>query len=340
MRPDSDYHSRRTVLKQTTAGISGIGIASLAGCTGTDEEGSPGEMTIASTYEPGHVVVDASEVFQEMVEDETDGELEVEISEGGAYGGEEEITDLCREGTVEAHADSRWPYMMYADDYAFVNIPVVFDDFEHLVRVTEHEDFDPAHEAMREEGNQFMMGEWIYRGQRHFTSNEPVYEPADVEGMDLRLPEIDEWVSIWSEIGADPTPVALDELYSALQTGVVEASEGDLPQIHSFNLQEVQDYLSLTGHHLQVGALYMNDDFYQSLDESHQDLVDEAAAEATQQISEQAREEEEELFDELEDEGMEIVEDVDQEAFQNAAEPVVDDMFDDWSGEWEDWQAI
>lgn len=339
MTRGSSCHGRRTVLKQTAAGVSGLSLAAIAGCAGNGNGGG-NEITIASTYEPGHVVVDAAEEFKETVEEESDGELEVTVSEGGAYGGEEEITDLCREGTIEAHADSRWPYMMYAEDYSFVNIPVVFEDYDHLVRVTEHDDFQPAHDEMREDGNQFMMGEWIYRGLRHFTANEPVYEPSDVEGMELRLPEIDEWVDIWSEIGASPTPVALDELYSGLQTGVVDASEGDIPQIHSHNLQEVQDSLSLTGHHVQVGALYMNDDFYQGLDESQQELVDDASLEATQQISEEAREEEDDLFDELEDDGMEIVEDVDQDAFQDAAEPVVEDMFDDWAGEWDDWRDI
>ncbi|ELY96344.1 TRAP transporter substrate-binding protein [Natrialba taiwanensis] len=338
MAHGSDYHSRRTVLKRTAVGASGLGLTAVVGCLGGGSGGN--EITIASTYEPGHVVVDAAEEFKSIVEAESDDELEVTVSEGGAYGGEEEISDLCREGTVEAHADSRWPYMMYAEDYSFVNIPIVFEDYEHLTRVTEHEDFQPAHEEMRSDGNQFMMGEWIYRGLRHFTSNEPVREPSDVDGIELRLPEIDEWVDIWSEIGANPTPVSLDELYSGLQTGVVEASEGDVPQIHSFNLQEVQDYLSLTGHHVQVGALYMNDEFYQGLDDAHQELVDEASVEATQQISADARENEETLFQELEDAGMEIIEDVDQDAFRNAAEPVVEEMFGDWAGEWDDWRQI
>ncbi|WP_323174519.1 TRAP transporter substrate-binding protein [Natrialba sp. PRR66] len=338
MAHGSDYHSRRTVLKRTAVGASGLGLTAVAGCLGGGSGAN--EITIASTYEPGHVVVDAAEEFKSIVEEESDDELEVTVSEGGAYGGEEEISDLCREGTVEAHADSRWPYMMYAENYSFVNIPIVFEDYDHLTRVTEHEDFQPAHEEMRSDGNQFMMGEWIYRGLRHFTSNEPVREPSDVDGIELRLPEIDEWVDIWSEIGANPTPVSLDELYSGLQTGVVEASEGDVPQIHSFNLQEVQDYLSLTGHHVQVGALYMNDEFYQGLDDAHQELVDEASVEATQQISADARENEETLFQELEDAGMEIIEDVDQDAFRNAAEPVVEEMFGDWAGEWDDWRQI
>lgn len=356
---------RRSFIKKTALGAGTLGITSLAGCSGNGGDGGDGgdngsdgdnvsdgddgngnagpgsvEMTMASSYEPDHVSVQAAERFKEIVEDETDGDFSIDIVAGGSYGGEGEIAELTREGALEAHADSRWPFTQYTPEYEFVNIPVVFEDFDHLVRVTESEEFEPAFEQMRSEGNQRMIGQWIDRGLRHFTSNEPVREPADVEGVDLRLPPLDRWVAIWEELGANPTTVALDELYSALQTGTVAASEGDIPQIHSFNLDEVQDYLSYTGHHVQVAALYMNEDFYQDLDESYRTLVDEASQEATEEISQTVRDQISEMETELEEGGMELIEDVDREAFQDAARPVVEDMFEDFAGTLDEWQEI
>lgn len=355
---------RRTFLKKTALGTSTLGITSLAGCSGngggsgdggdsttsggsttsgdSSSGGSAGsvEMTLASSYEPDHVSVQAAERFKEIVEDETDGNFTINIVAGGSYGGEGEIAELTREGALEAHADSRWPFVQYAPEYEFVNIPVVFEDFDHLVRVTESDEFQPALEQIRSEGNQRMIGQWIDRGLRHFTSNKPVRKPADVEGIDLRLPPLDNWVAIWEELGANPTTVSLDELYSALQTGTVDASEGDIPQIHSFNLNEVQDYLSYTGHHVQVAALYMNDNFYQNLDETYQTVVDEASQQATQEISENVRDQISEMESELQEGGMELVKDVDSEAFLEQARPVVEDMFENFAGTLDKWQEI
>lgn len=347
-----DTIRRRTVLKKSLLGTSALGITSVAGCLGGgggDGNGSGNgsgngggggpSATIASSYESSHVTVQAADRFKEIVEEEAN-DFSVEIVPGGSYGGEGEIAEQVRQGSIEAHADSRWPFTQYAPEYEFVNIPIVFEDFEHLVRVTESEEFQPGLERIVSEGNQRMIGQWIDRGLRQFTSNEPVREPADVEGVDLRLPPLDNWITIWEALGANPTTVALDELYSALQTGTVEASEGDIPQIHSFNLNEVQDYLSYTGHHVQVGALYMNENFYQGLDSSYQDLVDEASQQATQEISESVRNQISDMETELQEGGMELIQDVDREAFRETARPVVEDMFDDFAGTLDQWQSI
>lgn len=337
--------NRRSVIKRTAMGAGVLGLSSLAGCTAdTGNDGSnvddTVEMTFASSYETDHVSVQAAQRFKEIVEEKSDGEFLVEIIAGGSYGGEGEITQLCREGVLEAHADSRWPFENYTPEYYFINIPIVFEDFEHLVRVTNSAEFQPALDKIISEGNQRKIGEWVDRGRRHFTSNVPVRNPADVEGIKLRLPPIEEWVAIWEELGADPTTVALDELYSSLLTGTVEASEGDIPQIHSFDLNEVQDYLSYTGHHVQVAALYMNEEFYQGLDDDYRDLVDEAATEATQEISSGVREAISDMEAELEDKGMELVKNVDQEAFVEGARPVVEGLFENFEGTLDQWQSI
>jgi TRAP-type transport system periplasmic protein len=338
MRGKRDGVRRRHVLKGG-AGIATAGVVGLAGCTG-DDDGDV-SMTIASTFEPGHINVEAAEMFEEEIEEESDGEIEVEVSAGGAYGAEDEIGELVADGEPEAHAAGTVPFLQYASEYWFFGNPFVLEDYDHLLRVMDDEIMDGAEETMIENGNQRPIGQQIYRGLRQFTANEPIETPEDLQGLSLRLPELDPWVDIWSQIGASPTPVALDELYSALQTGTVDSSEGDAEQIHSFNLQEVQTHLSLTEHLVETGNLYMNEDFLQGLDESHQDLVLEIGQSVTEEASEQAQDREEELIDELEEEGMTVVDDVDQDAFDEAAEPVVDQWFEaEWVGTWDEVQDI
>lgn len=331
--------SRREVLNRTAVGLGGISIAGLAGCLGDDNGG--GDATLASSFEEGHVLVDAAEEFADQVEDETDGAVSIEVIPGGSYGAEDEITEQVQDGVIEMSSAGGMPYSMFTPEYYFFDNPFVVEDLNHLRQIEDSEQFGTGQERLTEEGNQRHIGSFIYRGLRQFTANEPIREPADLDGIDLRLPELDPWVSIWEEVGASATAVALDELYSALEQGVAEASEGDAEQINSFNLHEVQDYLSLTEHQVQAGGLYINEEFFQGLDEANQDVVLEAAEAASVSASQQAEDDEQDIIAELEAEGMEIIDDVDQDAFLELAEPAVNDLFEsEWEGTWDEWRNV
>lgn len=336
---------RRSVIRGFGAGA----IAATAGCSGLgggdgggggNESGGGGgggvSMTIASTFEPGHILVQAAENFKEQIEEESGGDISVEISPGGSYGSEDEIGEIVSEGGVEAHSAGSFPYYQFAPEYWFFGCPFVLPDYEQLLSVLESDEMQEAHDTLIENGNQRPIGQQIYRGARHFTSNTPVRSPDDVAGLNLRLPELDPWVQIWESVGVSPTPVALDELYSALEQGVADASEGGAEQISSFNLHEVQSHLSLTGHLIANGNIYINESFYQGLDQSQQDMIMEVGQQATQSAAETAQSREEELINELGEQGMEIVEDVDHEAFQQAASPAVEELFETtWEFDWE-----
>lgn len=323
--------TRRGVLRGTAA----VGLLGVVGTPSVSAQEV--DMTIASAFEPGHINVEASEMFAEAIAEETDGDVGVEVVPGGAYGAEDEIGELVAERGVEAHAAGTFPYFQYSPDYWFFGNPFVMEDYDHLLRVMDSELMEGGFEAMRENGNQRPIGQQIYRGLRHFTSNDPIQSPEDVEGLNLRLPELDPWVQIWSEIGVDPTPIALDELYTALETGTADASEGDTEQISAFNLFEVQDYLSMTGHLIETGNIYVNEDFFQELDEAHQDAFLEVGEEVTAEAAEIAIDREEDLIDELADEGMGIVDDVDRDAFFDAGAPAVESLFEDqWVGTWDE----
>ncbi|WP_280535967.1 TRAP transporter substrate-binding protein [Halopenitus sp. POP-27] len=359
--------SRRQSLKRIAVLGTATSTPLLAGCTGNggsgnggnggnggsdgsesgSQDGSSGgsneelDITLASTYEEGHINVQAAKMFRDRIEEETDGAITVEVASGGSYGSEAEITDLASQNVVGMHSGAGVPFSMYAPEYYIIDMPFVMEDADHLFEVVESEKFAPAYDLLIEEGNQRQLGTRFYRGQRYFTANESVAHPDDVQGMQFRSPPLEPWVQIWSEIGVEPTSVALDELFSALQQGVVDAAEGDIEQIHSFNYPEVQDYLSATRHAPFSGAMYMNESVYQGLSESYQTLVDDVAAEVAEEANEMGMQREQELIDDLVDQGMTLVEDVDREAFREGARPAVNALFEDrWVGTWEEWRNV
>lgn len=365
MDRDSAATDRRSVLKWT-AGAATIGTSALAGCSGdgssdggsnSDGEstqtnggttGTTGdsssdnvEITLGSTENPENIQVKTAQRFADKVEEMSDGAITVEVAAGGSYGSVEEIADLVSQNVIQMSVGGFLPIDRYASEYYFVDSPFVIEDYDHLTSLVKSEKFQPALEQLQERGNQTIIGDPIYRGFRHFTSNKPIQSPEDVEGLDLRLPQLDTWIAVWEEIGASPTPVALDELYSALQQGVADASEGDIQQINSQSLYEVQSHLSLTSHLLSAGVLMVNHGFLSGLDETHRETIQQAANEATQWGAEQGQSAEEDLIQEVSNQGMTLVEDVDQEAFREAGRPAVEQLFEDqWAETWDYWRDV
>ena len=357
---DRNTLNRRTLLRTVSIG----GLAAFAGCTGSGGGGgnnsgggggsnnsgggggsnnsgggggnSSVSMTIASAFEPGHILVETAENFKKSIESESGGDISVEVSAGGSYGDETELGELVSQGGVEAHAAGTAPYNQFAPKYAFFGSPFVVPSYDQLLSVLDSNKMQEGTNALVENGNQRPLGQQIYRGARNTTSNSPIKTPDDVSGLNLRLPELDPWNTIWKGVGASPTPVALDELYSALEQGVADASEGGAEQISSFNLYEVQSHLSLTSHLISSGNLYINDDFYQGLDQTHRDMVDKVSQQVTEASAETSQKREQKLIDELSSNGMTIVEDVDTEAFQSAAAPAVERLFsNEWAFDWD-----
>jgi TRAP-type C4-dicarboxylate transport system substrate-binding protein len=199
----------------------------------------------------------------------------------------------------------------------------------------------PAYDEIVENGNQRPVGNMVYRGARHLCTREntgPADTPEPIQGLNMRVPEIPPWTQIWSAIGVSPTPVAWTEVYSALQQGTAEAVEAPPGALNSAKLYEVIDHLNMTSHQITTGNIYVNENFYQGLDQTHKDLVQSAGDEATDHASQMAREQEQEFLDTFESEyGIGINDDADRESFASAAESAIKQLFeDDWAHTWED----
>jgi TRAP-type C4-dicarboxylate transport system substrate-binding protein len=140
------------------------------------------------------------------------------------------------------------------------------------------------------------------------------------------LPVVPTWIAVWKEIGAEPVPVPLPDLYKSLKEGKAEASEGDLSQITSFKLDEVQTHLTITNHMVQIGGMLIHKPFFDRLSKADQDLVIKAAKEACDWANEKMKKGEKALLIELQRKGMQVVI-PDADAFREKAKPAVEQLF-------------
>jgi len=298
----------------------------LFGCAEVTPTVKPEKKTtirVGSPFKPGHILVDAAEKFKELIEKGSGGRIAVEMQVG--VKSEEEINDLCSKGTIEMQTNGNRPLEIYAPQYFFLGAPYVVKDLDHFMRIWQGNLGKKAREQVEKNGNLIHLG-IVYRGLRQTTSKKPLYTPADAYGLKLRLPVVPTWVAVWKEIGAEPVPVPLPDLYKSLKEGKAEASEGDLPQIASFKLDEVQTHLTITNHMVQTGNFLINKTFFDGLSKEDQNLILKASKEACDWANEKMKKGELNFLIELQRKGMQVII-PDADSFREKAKPAVEQLF-------------
>lgn len=279
-------------------------------------------IRIGSPFKSGTIVVDAAEKFKDIVEKGSGGRIEVKIAAG--VNAEIEINKMNRAGELEMQANGTNFLELYAPPYYFFTNPYVMKDFDHYMRAWNGKLGEEARAQLEKNDLKYLAT--LYRGLRQMTTNKPVYTPVDVYKMKLRLPPIPSWMAIWKAMGADPVGVPLPELYSSLKTGKAEASEGDLPQISGFKLNEVQSHLIITSHLVQTAGILIHKPFFDKLSKTDQDLIVKAGREAEEWANNKIKTEEGAILVDLQRKGLQVVI-PDADSFRTMAKPAVDELF-------------
>jgi TRAP-type C4-dicarboxylate transport system substrate-binding protein len=213
----------------------------------------------------------------------------------------------------------------YAPAYFFFNGPYVIQDYRHFEKVWKSELGEAAQELIEANGNLVPL-DTVYRGFRQFTSNVPITTPESFVGLKLRLPPTPDWVTVWSSLGVAPVQVPLTGIYAALQSGQAQASEGDLTQINSLLLYEVQSHLSLTNHLVGFGVAAANACFLAGIPHSDEVKIRRAMRKAADWGTEQMQAREAQLLASLQASGMTVVT-PDAAAIREAARPAIEGLF-------------
>lgn len=312
-----------------TAWTLGAAFLSMAVCSAV----SAGEITIkiASAFPPGNVSAVTAEKFADLLAKYSNGRIEGKAFVGGAMGGERENIQAVKLGSAQASTMGSMPFHMLTPKYSFMDSPFVMRDEAHWHSAWNGKIGENVREILKE--NRIRVMGTYYRGYRHTTSNKEIRSAADIVGIKMRCPQAPSYTETWAAIGAVTTVVPLPELFTALQTGVAEASEGPAPQLHSYRLNEVQKYLILTKHVITMGMMIMNEPFLEKLSPADLAVVEKAAAEATAFGDDYAKQGEDQLIQDLVKGGMTLIE-PDRESFRKAAEPAVEKLFK------EQWTAV
>ncbi len=307
----SPVNARRAVAAATMLALP----LALAACGGDEGEGDGGlELTLAHSYtedQPQHTC--GAQVIKEGVESAGLG-MTVEIFPASQLGADADRIASVQSGDIDIDIQGASALAAVYEPVGVVDAAYAFDDAADLDAYFTGGAADQLKEDFKAASDVSILGAWS-AGARQFTANEPIREPADLEGLRMRFPGSPQFLLNAEAMGARATEVAYEELYLALQQGVVDGQENPITNIDATNLVEVQDYLSLSSHQ-QNSNLIVAGGAYDGLDEEQKTALDDAVADAVEQMPGCVEQSEQETLAAWEEEGsIEVVDDVDREAF-------------------------
>jgi len=214
--------------------------------------------------------------FAGMVNSRSGGRINVKIYPAGSLGAEREYIEGVKAGTVEAGLASG-PIADFFPPASITDIPYLFPTSKIAWDVMDGPFGDKLRALfLKQTGMRCLTFGEV--GFRHFTNNtRPIKSPADLKGLKIRVMETPVYVNMLRAAGANPTPIAWTETYTALQTKVVDGQENPVASIIMAKLYEVQKYITLDGHSYGVDWFIINEKFFQSLPPDLQAIVMDSA---------------------------------------------------------------
>jgi tripartite ATP-independent transporter DctP family solute receptor len=277
------------------------------------------EIKLGHVGEPGSLFQQSADEFARRANAKLAGKAKVVVYGSSQLGGDKEMLQKLKLGTIDLALPST-VMTSEVDLFGIFELPYIVKDREHMKRI-EKDVFWPSLAPLTEKKGLKVLAVWE-NGYRHITDNQrPIKVPADLKGIKLRVPEGKWRVKMFQDYGANPSPMKFSELFTALQTGVMDGQENPLTQIYSAKLQEVQKYLSLSGHVYTPAYVTAGSRKFNALPADVRKVLEDTARETQAFVYDTAAKADTDLLGKLKQAGMQVNE-VDKDAFIAASKPI------------------
>ena len=262
----------------------------------------------------------AVDVLAREVEKRTNGRYKIQNFYSGALGAERESIEALQVGTLDLSMNSTGPVPNFVPEVAILDIPFLFKDYAQARATLD----GPIGQEMLKKfpAKGIVALAWAENGFRHMTNNKhPVLTPDDLKGLKMRTMENPVHMQAYKAFGIIPTPMAFTEVFTALQQGTVDGQENPLSVISAAKFEQVQKYVTLTGHVYSPALILMSKAQYDKLSAADKQAFLDAAKEAVKANRSRIDDDERKAVADLKSKGMTIVETVDKAKFQAALGP-------------------
>jgi tripartite ATP-independent transporter DctP family solute receptor len=281
------------------------------------------EVTLRSsdTHPEGYPTVAAVEHMGNLLKERSAGRICIEVFPSAQLGEERDTIEQTKFGVIDMNRVSMGPFNNLIEETKVVSLPFIFRDTGHMHRVMDGPIGDEILAAFEPHG--FVGLAYFDGGSRSFYNRErPIRSIEDVAGLKIRVMQSDVFVDMMTALGANATPMPYGEVYSALQTGVIDGAENNWPSFESSGHYEVAGYYTLNQHLIVPEVLVMSKVSWDKLSPEDQALVRQAARDSIPVNRElwAAREAESEA--KVRAAGVEVIDDIDKTPFIEAMVPV------------------
>src|SRR5690349_12736828 len=281
------------------------------------------ELKLGHVGEPGSLIGAAADEFAKRANDKLGGKYKIITYGSSQLGGDKELLQKVKLGTVD-FAEPSTVMSSEADIFGVFEMPYLVKNREHMKRI-EKELFWSKIEPAAEKKGLKLLAVWE-NGFRHITNNKrPIVTPADLKGIKLRVPEGKWRVKMFQAYGANPSPMKFSEVFTALQTGVMDGQENPFAQIASAKFYEVQKYLSLTGHVYTPSYVAVGVKKWAALPADVRKLLEDTAKDTQAWVYEKAAKDDEELLEKMKKGGIQV-NNANKDSFIAASKPVYEEF--------------
>ncbi len=279
-------------------------------------------LKFGHTGAPNHHYQKIAELFAKRVAELTNGGVKIQVFPSDQLGKQLEITEGVMIGTHDMCQTSDTILSNWIPEFGISNLPFIFNDDWDYRKVFDGPVGEQFAKLVAPTGA-VVIG-WWENGMRHVTNNKrELKSPADMKGLNLRVPEGEIFVDTFKALGCNPTVVAFGELYSALQLKTVDGQENPPAHVVTQKFYEVQKYISRTGHIHMSSPILMNKALLESMPKSYQEAILKAGKEMGPIHTKMVEDLEAEQWKEIAAKGMKIT-DVDKAPFRQAVKPVIE----------------
>lgn len=223
------------------------------------------------------------QVFKSMVENKSGGRIGVQVFPNGQLGDLPSTLEQTAKGIIEMTSGQNTGLLAtYAPNIQCLDIPFVFRDTEVAMEVLNGEFGDKLNQEVIDKAGVRILSYLPTSFRNFITNKKQIKSASDLKGLKIRVMEVPIHVKMMEALGANPTVISFSELYTAMQTGVVDGHEQAPYTVLMNKLEEVADYYTLDGHILNSNAVTMNEKFFQSLSKDDQNIILGAARSAQQ----------------------------------------------------------
>lgn len=263
-------------------------------------------IRLGSTGAPGTADYQAIEVFADSVKKATDGRVDVKIYPSSELGTYKEMLEQIRAGALDGLYESLGVIGAWHPVAGLEAVPYLYRDVDHFFAVWNGDVGKAIIDDVAAKSGFRIVGP-AFRGFRQMALNTPVEKVDDLAGIKFRAPAIPAYMSAFVAMGGSPTPIAFEEVYTAVQQHVVDGLENPIVTIYDHHFNEVTKYLVLTSHMAETMGFIFSEDWYQKLSDEDRAAINAAARASADWYREYTAENEGKILDTLQAGGMTVI---------------------------------